>query len=123
MPSIFIQISALSGLLAVALGAFAAHALKNRLDEYAQGIFQTAVNYHFIHTLALLACAILLLHWPKSTALLVAACAFIIGIMLFSGSLYTLSLTGIRGLGAITPFGGVAFIVGWTALFLAAYRL
>src|SRR5690554_6601191 len=123
MPSIFIQISALSGLLAVALGAFAAHALKNRLDEYAQGIFQTAVNYHFIHTLALLACAILLLHWPKSTALLVAACALIIGIMLFSGSLYTLSLTGIRGLGAITPFGGVAFIVGWTALFLAAYRL
>lgn len=123
MPSIFIQISALSGLLAVALGAFAAHALKNRLDEYAQGIFQTAVNYHFIHTLALLACAILLLHWPKSTALLVAACAFIIGIMLFSGSLYTLSLTGIRGLGAITPFGGIAFIVGWTALFLAAYRL
>lgn len=123
MPSIFIQISALSGLLAVALGAFAAHALKSRLDEYAQGIFQTAVHYHFIHTLALLACAILLLHWPKSIALLVAACAFIIGIMLFSGSLYTLSLTGIRGLGAITPFGGVAFIVGWAALFLAAYRL
>lgn len=123
MSSIFIQISAISGILAVALGAFGAHALKNRLDDYAQGIYQTAVSYHFIHTLALLACAILLLHWPKSTALTAAAIAFIVGMLLFSGSLYTLSLTGIRGLGAITPIGGLAFIIGWGALFLAAYRL
>jgi|SRR5690554_1807756 len=123
MPTLFIQISAISGLIAVALGAFGAHALKGRLDDYAQSIYQTAVSYHFIHTLALLACAILLLQWPKSTALLVAASAFSLGILLFSGSLYTLSLISIRGLGVITPIGGLAFMIGWGALFLAAFRL
>lgn len=123
MAKLFLQISAISGFLAVALGAFGAHALKNRLDDYAQGIYQTAVQYQFVHTLALLACALLMLYWQKSTALLVAACAFIVGILVFSGSLYVLSLSGIRWLGAITPIGGLGFLLGWAALFWAAIRV
>ena len=119
MTSTFLSIAAFSGFLAVALGAFGAHALKDRLDAYASGIYQTAVLYQFIHTLALLACAILLLH-SQSASLITAAYAFIIGIVLFSGSLYTLSLTGIKKLGAVTPIGGLAFLIGWGALFYAA---
>lgn len=122
MAKLFIQISAISGFLAVALGAFGAHALKNRLDAYAQGIYQTAVHYQFVHTLALLACALLMLHWQKTTSLMVSATAFAVGIVIFSGSLYILSLTGIRWLGAVTPIGGAAFLLGWGALLWAAVR-
>lgn len=120
---LFLKFSALSGLLAVALGAFGAHALKNRLDEYAQGVYQTAVLYQFVHTLALLACALLMLFASKSQALTVAGMAFMLGIVIFSGSLYGLSLSGVRILGAITPIGGLAFIIGWAALFIAAFQL
>lgn len=123
MAHLFIKFSALSGLLAVALGAFGAHALKNRLDEYAQSIYQTAVLYQFVHTLALLACALFMLFIGKSQALTVAGIAFILGIMIFSGSLYGLSLSGVRILGAITPIGGLAFIIGWVALFIAAFQI
>lgn len=123
MAHLFLKFSALSGLLAVALGAFGAHALKNRLDEYAQSIYQTAVLYQFVHTLALLACALFMLFIGKSQALTVAGIAFILGIMIFSGSLYGLSLSGVRILGAITPIGGLAFIIGWAALFIAAFQI
>lgn len=122
MPYIFLQTAALSGLLAVALGAFGAHALKNRLAGDMQAIYQTAVSYHFIHTLALLGVALLLLHIGKSSALATAAISFIVGIVIFSGSLYLLSITGIRWLGAITPIGGLAFMLGWLSLFLAAWK-
>lgn len=122
MAKLFMLLSAISGFLAVALGAFGAHGLKKHLSPEMFDVYQTAVNYHFTHTLALLACAVLLLHWQKSTAVVVAASAFAIGIVIFSGSLYVLSISGIRWLGAITPIGGVAFMIGWAGLFWAAVK-
>ena len=107
--------------LAVILGAFGAHGLKGRLDTYAMGIYEKAVFYHFIHAMGMLLTSTL----PKSGALssLTAArvCAlFAAGIVLFSGSLYLLAISGISVLGAITPFGGLAFIAAW---FLLAWSL
>jgi uncharacterized membrane protein YgdD (TMEM256/DUF423 family) len=107
---------------AVALGAFGAHALKGRLAADAMAVYQTAVQYHFWHALGLLAIGILLLHWPDTLALSVAAWLLIAGIVLFSGSLYVLALTGAQWLGALTPFGGAAFIAAWLALFWAVLR-
>ncbi len=123
MTKLFLLIASLSGFSAVAIGAFGAHALKARLDEYAMSVYQTGVEYHFYHSLALLAVA-LLSHWyPQSMALRISGYAFVIGLVLFSGSLYILSFTGIRWLGAITPIGGLSFMVGWFALAVAAWRL
>ena len=103
--------------LGVALGAFGAHALKNRLDAYSISVYEKAVFYHFIHALGILLIALL----ARTSAISVAAQArvgwlLLIGIILFSGSLYALAISGIRILGAITPIGGVAFIVGWLLL-------
>lgn len=103
--------------LAVALGAFGAHALRARLDAYSMGVWEKAVFYHFIHALGLLIVAIL----PKTGTFPEGAagtvCAVLLaGILIFSGTLYLLALTGNRMLGAITPIGGVAFIVGWLLL-------
>lgn len=117
-----IQISALSGFLAVALGAFGAHGLKKKLSQELMSVYQTAVEYHFVHTLALLAVGLLIQQWGKSAALTTSASAFTIGIILFSGSLYLLSITGSRWLGPITPIGGLAFLTGWISLFWAALR-
>ncbi len=117
-----IQISAISGFLAVALGAFGAHGLKQKLGQEMMAVYQTAVEYHFIHTLTLLAVGLLMQQWGKSTALTTSASAFTIGILLFSGSLYLLSITGARWLGPITPIGGLAFLTGWLSLFWAALR-
>ena len=108
--------------VAVAAGAFGAHALKARLAPDELGIWQTAVQYHFWHGLGLLAAGLLLLHKPGSTALAIAGWLFVAGIALFSGSLYALALTGVRGLGAVTPVGGVAFLGGWAAMAWAAWR-
>ena len=107
---------------AVALGAFGAHALKSKLAPDAMAVYQTAVQYHFWHALGLLAVGILLLHKPDSGALVAAACLLVAGIVLFSGSLYLLALTGARGLGAVTPIGGAAFLAAWAALAWAAWR-
>jgi uncharacterized membrane protein YgdD (TMEM256/DUF423 family) len=115
--------AALAGMLAVALGAFGAHALKARLDDYALGVFNTAVQYQFYHALALLAVAVLLQQYPASNLLRSSTWLFLIGILVFSGSLYLLSLSGLRWLGAITPLGGLAFIAGWGCLLAAAWRL
>ena len=123
MSRYFITLAAANGLLVVALGAFGAHALKNKLDEYALSVYQTAVQYHFYHSLALLAVGLLCLWHPHSTLLRSSGVAFAVGILVFSGSLYLLSFTGIRALGAITPIGGVAFMVGWACLAIAAWRL
>jgi len=108
--------------LAVALGAFGAHALKARLPADMTAVWQTAVQYHAWHALALLATGLLLLHWPERTGLGVAAWLFAAGIVLFSGSLYAMALSGVRGLGAVTPFGGVAFLAGWAAMVWAIAR-
>jgi uncharacterized membrane protein YgdD (TMEM256/DUF423 family) len=109
--------AALALALAVALGAFGAHALRGRLDAYSAGIYEKAVFYHFIHALGLLAVSLLpriggLAQGPAGwvSALLLA------GIVLFSGSLYLLAVTGVRLLGAVTPFGGTAFIAAWLLL-------
>ena len=123
MARYFICLAALGGLLGVALGAFGAHALKARLDDYALTIFQTAVQYQFYHSLALLGVGLLCLWQPQSRLLLASGIAFLVGILVFSGSLYLLSFTGLRWLGAITPIGGLSFMLGWLLLLLAAWRL
>jgi len=108
--------------LAVALGAFGAHALKARLTPDLQAVWQTAVQYHAWHALALLATGVLLVARPDARVGL-AAWLFVAGIVLFSGSLYAMALTGARGLGAVTPVGGFAFLVGWLAFAWGASRL
>lgn len=117
----YLLFGAAAGGLAVILGAFAAHALRDKLDTKLFAAFQTGVEYQFYHALALLAVGILLLH-AEQRLLVWAGGAFALGILLFSGSLYALGLTGVRGLGAITPFGGVSFIVGWVLLVVAIIR-
>lgn len=109
--------------LAVGLGAFGAHGLQNRLDEYSKGIYETAVMYHFFHALGLLAIPLLI----KSDLVTagagnLAAWLLLGGIVFFSGSLYLLAVTGVTILGAITPIGGVGFIAGWLALAYGAMR-
>lgn len=119
---IVIQLAALSGFLSVVLGAFGAHGLKNRLGHDMMAIYHTGIQYQFLHTLALLVVGLLIQQWGKSMLLSAAAISYITGILVFSGSLYVLSLTGIRWLGAITPIGGTAFLAGWICLFIAAYK-
>ena len=123
MAKLFITLASLSGMLAVAFGAFGAHALKGRLEDYAQGVFQTAVQYHFYHSLALLAVGVIAISYPQATLLRSSGWLFVVGIIIFSGSLYLLSLSGLRWLGAVTPLGGLAFIAGWGCLAAASWKL
>ena len=113
-------LGALAMALAVALGAFGAHALKARLAPEALDIWRTGVTYHAWHALALVAVGLLMLHAPGSGALRVAGWLFAAGIVLFGGSLYALALGAPRALGAVTPFGGLAFIAGWVAFAIGA---
>ena len=123
MAKLFITLASLSGMLAVAFGAFGAHALKNRLDDYAMGVFQTAVQYHFYHSLALLAVGVIALSQPHTTLLRSSGWLFLVGIVVFSGSLYLLSISGARWLGAVTPLGGLEFIAAWGCLAAASWKL
>lgn len=109
--------------LAVALGAFGAHGLRNRLDAYSMSVYEKAVFYHFVHALGILLTALLgrtLAITPAGQARV--AWLLLIGIIVFSGSLYALAISGMRVLGAITPAGGVAFIIGWLVLAYEALR-
>ncbi len=108
----WLTVAALLGFLVVALGAFGAHALKNVLDSYGREIYEKAVLYQMFHTLALLALG-LLQRQNETLALAPAGWLFLSGVILFCGSLYALALTGMKGLGAVTPFGGLAFLLGW----------
>lgn len=118
----FLLLAAFFGFTGVALGAFAAHGLKGRLSTEYLAIFHTGVTYQLVHALALLGVAVLSVHLPgRLTAW--AGGLFCVGIVLFSGSLYLLTLSGIGKLGIITPFGGLAFLGGWLCLGLAAWRL
>jgi uncharacterized membrane protein YgdD (TMEM256/DUF423 family) len=117
-----LTLAALLLFAAVGLGAFGAHALKARLAPDMLAIWQTAVQYHAWHALALLAIGLYTMHRPDAPAIGVAAWLFVAGIAMFSGSLYALALSGTRGLGAITPFGGVAFLAGWLAFAWAAWH-
>lgn len=115
MDRLFFSIGCLSGLLGVALGAFAAHALKAGLAPELLATFETGVRYQLVHALALLAVAWACTRWPGPAPTL-AGWLFVAGTLLFSGSLYALSVTGVRALGAITPLGGVALLAGWLCL-------
>ena len=122
MIKVFISLAAIFGGSSVAAGAFASHALKEKLSERALEIFEVGARYQMYHALALLLVAILLgQSQTSSTSLIASGWLFIIGIFIFSGSLYALSLSDIKILGAITPLGGVAFIAGWGALAIAAF--
>lgn len=110
-------------LLAVVLGAFAAHGLKAVLDAQQLVLFETASRYQMYHALALLVIGVMLTNPRFSRSLLkLAALAFILGIILFSGSLYLLALIGVSWLGAITPLGGIAFLLGWLMMVVAALK-
>lgn len=118
---IWARLGSVFALLAVGLGAFGAHALRSRLEPDLQAIYETGVRYHFYHALALFVVA-WLAETRGSAWTTAAGWAFTVGIALFSGSLYALSLSGLRWLGAVTPFGGVAFLAGWMLLLLAPFE-
>jgi len=121
MDRLFVVLGAASGFIAVGAGAFGAHALKARLTPELLAVFDTGARYQMFHALALLACAWAVTRWPGHLATAAGGC-FVAGTLLFSGSLYLLALTGIRSIGAVTPFGGVFFLVGWLLLAAAAWR-
>jgi uncharacterized membrane protein YgdD (TMEM256/DUF423 family) len=110
----WIRVAGIAGFLGVALGAFGAHLLKSRLSPDLLAIWQTGVLYHLIHAAALLALA--LYGRVSGSDIRFGAAAFALGILIFSGSLYALCLTGVRALGAVTPLGGLAFLAGWAWL-------
>ncbi|MBE9205212.1 DUF423 domain-containing protein [Nostoc sp. LEGE 06077] len=124
MTQIFLSVAAVLAGLSVAAGAFASHALREHISERSLTIFETGARYQMYHALALLVVALLIsrLESPPTT-LIASGWLFIIGIAIFSGSLYALSLTGVKYLGAITPIGGAAFLAGWGALAIAAWNL
>jgi uncharacterized membrane protein YgdD (TMEM256/DUF423 family) len=121
MDRIFATLGAASGFVGVAAGAFGAHGLKARLTPELLAVFDTAARYQMLHALALLAVAWAISRWPGRAAVASGWC-FVAGTLIFSGSLYLMALTGVRGLGAITPVGGVLFLCGWLLLALAAWR-
>ncbi|MFI8395750.1 DUF423 domain-containing protein [Pseudomonas sp. Choline-02u-1] len=118
----FLMLAAFFGFTGVALGAFAAHGLKNRLTADYLAIFHTGVTYQLVHALALFGVALLATQ-VQGRLVAWAGVSFSVGILLFSGSLYLLTMTGVSKLGIITPFGGLAFLAGWVCLGLAAWRL
>ncbi|HSB19794.1 MAG TPA: DUF423 domain-containing protein [Anaeromyxobacteraceae bacterium] len=121
MERTLVLLGALSGFVSVAAGAFGAHALKDRLAPDLLAVFETGARYQLVHALAMVAAAWVSARFPGPAGPL-AGWLFAAGTVLFSGSLYALALTGVRGLGAVTPVGGVAFLAGWLALGWAAIR-
>lgn len=117
-----IQIGAINGFLTVAFGAFGAHGLKSMISPQMLSVFQTAVQYHGLHALALIGVGLMIRQTDNKTARF-AAYAFLLGTLLFCGSLYLMAVTGIRWLGAITPIGGLSFLVAWALFALAAGKM
>jgi uncharacterized membrane protein YgdD (TMEM256/DUF423 family) len=120
---IFIVIAAVSGFLSVLVGAFAAHGLKKFLTPEMIEVVKTGVQYQMYHALALLIIAMILIHKPATTGLKASGWAFILGSLMFSGSLYALALGAPHWLGPITPLGGLCFLVGWILLAIAGVRM
>jgi len=116
---LWLCLGSLTMFLGVGLGAFGAHGLKSVLTEEMKSVFQTGVLYHLVHGLAIIAVGLVASH-KTSVALNVSGWAFVIGVVLFSGSLYALSITGAGRWGMVTPLGGLAFLIGWGALLVAA---
>lgn len=123
MARIFIIIAAISGFLAVVMGAFAAHGLKAVLAPEMIEVIKTGVQYQIYHALALLAVALFWLHQPAAAGLKASGWAFILGSLLFSGSLYALAMGAPHWLGPITPLGGLCFLAGWMLLAMAGWRM
>ena len=121
MDRVFLSLGALLAGIAVAAGAFGAHGLRARLEPDMLAVFETGARYHMYHALALVAVAWAVARWPESQAA-VAGWLFVAGIVVFSGSLYALALTGVRALGAITPLGGLCFLAGWGMLAWTVWR-
>jgi uncharacterized membrane protein YgdD (TMEM256/DUF423 family) len=121
MDRVFFALGAVAAFIGVALGAFAAHGLKARLDANLLATFEIGVRYQMYHALALLAVAWASSKWPGAWVN-ASGWLFIAGILVFSGTLYALALTGVRWLGAITPLGGLAFLAGWLCLAWAALK-
>lgn len=122
LPNLLLMCGTVAMLTGVVIGAFGAHGLRAQIAPALLATFHTGVEYHFYHGLGLLAIGLLALHRPGSRALRLAGWCFVAGIALFSGSLYLLALTGIRGWGALAPIGGVAFILGWAVTAYAILR-
>jgi len=122
MFKLFTLLGSINALLAVMIGAFGAHALKNRLTSEMLEIFQTGVQYHFYHALGLIAVGLIAMHLPESSWVRWSGWVMLTGIIVFSGSLYILSVSGIRWLGAVTPIGGTAFILSWVLLMAAIIK-
>lgn len=118
----FLPLAAFFGLTGVALGAFASHGLRGRLSAEYLAVFQTGVLYQLVHALALFGVALLAMHAP-GRLVAAAGASFVGGILLFSGSLYLLTLTGVGKLGMVTPFGGLCFMAGWACLLIAGWRM
>lgn len=119
----FLLLGSVNAFLAVALGAFGAHGLKARVSAEMLEVWRTGVQYHMAHALAMILVGVLVQLLPQSALLRSAGWSMLIGIVLFSGSLYILSFSGVRTLGMITPFGGIAFLIGWVLLAFAALRV
>ena len=119
---LFLFLAGAFGFLSVAIGAFGAHAAKARISPEMLDIYHTGTQYQMYHSLALLAVALLLKFYPDSKYFNTSGWLFIAGIIIFSGSLYLLSLTGIKVLGAITPIGGLCFLGGWISLLFGAWK-
>ncbi len=122
MPKTFIFWGAINAALAVTMGAFGAHGLKSRLTTEAMAVYQTAFEYHSLHAVGLILAGLALHAWGEQPLLRWTGWLMLLGIFLFSGSLYALSISGIRWLGAITPLGGTAFIAAWLLFAVAALR-
>ncbi len=122
MSKIVLMTGAIMAMLAVVTGAFGAHGLKKVLSADMLTVYNTAVEYHFIHAIGLLIIGILMKQFPEAGLLTYAAWIMFAGILLFSGSLYVLSVTGISKLGMITPIGGLLFIIGWLLLAVGIYK-
>jgi uncharacterized membrane protein YgdD (TMEM256/DUF423 family) len=121
MERLFAVLGAVSALLAVGAGAFGAHWLRARLTPDLLAVFETGVRYQMYHALALLCVAWAVTRWPVAPVR-AAGWLFVAGTVVFSGSLYALALSGVRGLGAVTPLGGLAFLAGWLALAVGVWR-
>lgn len=117
----FLFIGALNGFLAVAFGAFAAHGLSDKLSPHMLAVFKTGAEYQLSQALILVVVSLLYAKFDKSKTLKISAWAFVIGLVVFPFSLYALALTGISWLGAITPLGGLGFLVGWASLAIFAF--
>ncbi len=119
---IFVILGAVNAFLAVGLGAFGAHGLRAKLTPDLLAVYKTGVEYHFYHALGLLAVGLIAQHLPQVGLVRASGWTMLVGILIFSGTLYLLSITGVRWLGAITPIGGTAFLISWGMLVWAVAR-